>query len=88
MCELDLNESGKGPVAALMNIVLSLFTTVGGRDIAFSRATGYKLDDRVQVPVGERIFFIQIVQTGSGAHPASYRMDSRRSFTGGKAAGT
>jgi len=28
------------------------------------------------------------VQTGSGAHPASYPMGTRGSFPGGKAAGT
>jgi hypothetical protein len=39
-------------------------------------ATGYGIDDRlvgVRVPVGSRIFFY-VVQTVSGAHPASYPM--------------
>jgi hypothetical protein len=48
-------------------------------------ATAYGLDDRrvgVRVPVGSRIFLLHIVQTGSGAHPASYPVS-----TGGKAAG-
>jgi hypothetical protein len=57
------------------------------RDIAVGIATGYGLDDRgvgVRVPVGSRIFFLHVVQTGSGAHPTSYSMDS---FPGGKTAG-
>jgi hypothetical protein len=38
-------------------------------------ATAYGLDDRevrVGVPVGSKLSFLHIVQTGSGAHPASY----------------
>jgi hypothetical protein len=53
--------------------------------------TGYRLDVRgvaVRVPVGSRMFSsIHIVQTGSGAHPASYPMVTGGSFPGGKAAG-
>jgi hypothetical protein len=37
-----------------------------------------------RIPVGER--FSTPVQTGSGAHPASYKMGTE-SFPGGKAAG-
>jgi hypothetical protein len=43
-------------------------------------ATGYGLDDRgvgVRVPVGSRISFLRVVQTGSGAHPTSYPMVPR-----------
>jgi hypothetical protein len=47
------------------------------RDGAVGIATGYGLDDRgvgVRVPIGSRIFSKRSVQTGSGAHPASYPM--------------
>jgi hypothetical protein len=40
-------------------------------------ATGYGLDDqavRVQVPLEARFSLLHVVQTGSGAHPASYLM--------------
>jgi hypothetical protein len=50
-------------------------------------ATGYGLDGRgvgVRVPVGSRIF---VVQTGSGAQPASYPIGTGCSFSRGKAAG-
>jgi hypothetical protein len=54
-------------------------------------ATGYGLDDRmseVRFPAGaENIFLHHRVQTGSGAHPASYPMGTRISFPGGKLAG-
>jgi hypothetical protein len=38
-------------------------------------ATGYELEDRnvgVRLPVGSRFSLLHVVQTGSGAHPASY----------------
>jgi hypothetical protein len=42
----------------------------------------------VRVPVGAGNFSLHHrVQTGCGAHPASYPMDTRGSFPGGKAAG-
>jgi hypothetical protein len=44
----------------------------------FGIATGYGLDDRgvgVRVPIGSRIFFSSLVQSGSGVHPTtSYPM--------------
>jgi hypothetical protein len=52
--------------------------------------TGYGLYDRgvgVRVPVGSEFSLIHIVQTGSGAHPASYPMGTGGSFPGGKATG-
>jgi hypothetical protein len=52
-------------------------------------ATGYGLDDRgvgVRVLVRPRIFSL-VVQTGSGAHPASYLIGTGGSFPGGKVAG-
>jgi hypothetical protein len=49
--------------------------------------TDYRLDDwmiEVQIPVGAGNFsFWHCVQTGSGAHPASYPMGTRGSFHGG-----
>jgi hypothetical protein len=59
-------------------------------------ATGYGSDDRrvgVRVPVGSRIFLLQVVQTRSGVHPASYPMgiglyDGYRPIPVGKATGT
>jgi hypothetical protein len=38
-------------------------------------------------PLGAGNFSHHRVQTGSGAHPASYPMGNRGSFPGGKAAG-
>jgi hypothetical protein len=57
----------------------------GNRDSSVGIATGYGLDDRgvgVPVQVGLRISLFRIVQTGCGAHPASYQKG-----TGVKAAG-
>jgi hypothetical protein len=43
----------------------------------------------IQVPAGNGNFFLyHCVQTGSGAHPASYPMGNSGSFLGGKAAGS
>jgi hypothetical protein len=53
-------------------------------------ATGYGLDDQgigVPVPVGSRTFLLHVVQTGSGAHPASYPMGTGGSFPGVKRPG-
>jgi hypothetical protein len=50
------------------------------------RATGYGLDGRgvgVRVPVGANVSLPHVVQTESGAHPASYPVG-----TGCKAAGS
>jgi len=50
------------------------------------KATGWTTG--VRFPAGAGIFsFLHRVQSGSGAHPASYSMCTRGSFTGGKAAG-
>jgi hypothetical protein len=52
---------------------------------------GYGLEDRgsrVRFPAGVTNFSLHHrVQNGSGAHPASYPMDTRGSFPVGKAAG-
>jgi hypothetical protein len=53
-------------------------------DRAVGIATGYGLDSRevvVRIPVGAYFSPLHVVQTGSGAHPASYPMG-----TGSKAA--
>jgi hypothetical protein len=42
---------------------------------------------RVRIPVEGSYFPLHIVQTGSGAHRASYPMDTGGSFPLGKAAG-
>jgi hypothetical protein len=60
------------------------------RDSAVGIATGYGLDDggvRDRVPVESRISVLHVVQTGSGAHPASYPMGTGCAFAGGKAVG-
>jgi hypothetical protein len=61
------------------------------RDNSVGIATGYGLEDRmigVQFPAGDANFSLHHqVQTGSGVYPVSYPMDTRASFTGGKAAG-
>jgi hypothetical protein len=60
------------------------------RDSSVDIALGYGLDDRgsrVQFPVGAVNFSLHHrVQNGSGAHPASYPMDTRVSSAGGEAA--
>jgi hypothetical protein len=53
------------------------------QDSVVDVATGYWLDDRGvadRVPVGSRIFFLHVVQTGSGAHLTSYPMGTGGSF--------
>jgi len=57
----------------------------------FSSALGYGLDDRgARVPAGAGKFSLhqRCVQTGSEAHPASYPMGTKGSFTGGEATET
>jgi hypothetical protein len=61
------------------------------RDSSVGIGLGYRLDDRgsrVRFPAGTGNFSLNHrVQTGSGAHPASYPMGTVGSFPGGKAAG-
>jgi hypothetical protein len=60
------------------------------RDRVVGIAAGYWLYDRgvgVRVPVRSRISLPHVVQTGSGAHPASYPMGTEGTFPGGNAAG-
>jgi hypothetical protein len=53
------------------------------RDSSVGTATGYGLDDRL----GQEFSLLNVVQTGSGAYPASYPMGTGGFFPGGKAAG-
>jgi hypothetical protein len=61
-----------------------------GRDSSVGLAADYWLDGRVfgaRVPVGQEFSPFQVVQTGSGAHLASYPMGARGSFLGIKLPG-
>jgi hypothetical protein len=73
------------------NIKLTDSTGQNNWDSSVSIATGYGLDNqmiRVRFLARAGYFSLQHqVQTDSGAHPASYPMGMRCSFTGGKAAG-
>jgi hypothetical protein len=64
---------------------------IKSRDSSVGIALGYRLDgrgSRVRFPARAGNFSLHYrVQTGSGAHPASYPMGTRGSFPGGKAAG-
>jgi hypothetical protein len=61
------------------------------QDSSVGTVLGYGLDDRgsgVRFPAEAGNFSLHhSVQNGSGAHPASYPMDTRDSFLGGKTAG-
>jgi hypothetical protein len=57
-------------------------------DGSVGTATGYELKNRDSIPdSGKRFSLLHSVQTGSGAHTASYYMDNGSSFPGAKAAG-
>jgi hypothetical protein len=59
-------------------------------DSAVGIATVYGLNGlgfEVRVPVGAIFSHLHLVQTGSGAHPASYPMDNVDSSPGSKMAG-
>jgi hypothetical protein len=63
--------------------------TTGSRDSVVGIATGYWLDNRggQSSSPGRVKNFLHVVQTGSGANPASYPMGTGGSFPRGKAAG-
>jgi hypothetical protein len=70
-------------------IIFLLYPPVS-RDSAVGIATGCGLDDQgvgFHVPTGQAFSLLYVVQTSSGAHPASYPMGTRAFFPGGKAAG-
>jgi hypothetical protein len=64
-------------------------TVCGSRGSSGSIMSDYGLEDRaieVRSPTGAEDFSSSpCIQTGSGAHPASYPMGTRGSFPGGKA---
>jgi hypothetical protein len=66
-------------------------TIIGSGDSSVGIALGYGLDDQssgVRFPAGAGNFSLNHrVQNVYGTHPASYPMDNRGSFPGGKAAG-
>jgi hypothetical protein len=58
-----------------MFIINRIILFTRSRDSAVGIATGYGLDGRgvgVRLPVGPRFSLLRVVQTGSGAHPASW----------------
>jgi hypothetical protein len=77
--------------AAFLLLYFNLFNLYWSRDSSVGIALGYGLDvcsSRVGLPEGAGNFSLHHrVQNGSGAHPASYPMGIRGSFSGGKAAG-
>jgi hypothetical protein len=63
---------------------------VRSRDSLVATATSYGLDDRgaeVRVQLGSKISTLNVVQIGSGTHPASYTTCIIGSLLGGKADG-
>jgi hypothetical protein len=70
---------------------LTSIVTISFSNKSCTIALGYGLDDRgysLRFPAGAGNFSVHHrVQNGSGAHAASYPMDTRGSFPGGKAAG-
>jgi hypothetical protein len=71
-------ESAKTPTILLLPVVLLSTSIIG----AVSIVTSYGLDAE-----GKDFSPLHVVQTGSGAHVASYPMGTGDSFPGGKAAG-
>jgi hypothetical protein len=77
---------------SVVRISLYHLSTINkSREGSVGIALSYGLDDRgsrVRFPAAAGNFSLHHrVQNGSGAHPASYPMDTRGSFSGGKAAG-
>jgi hypothetical protein len=70
-------EKGTVPETFVTNIGIATGDGLDGREVGF------------RAPVGVRFFFsfLHVVQTGSGAHPASYRKDTERFFPGIKGPG-
>jgi hypothetical protein len=66
---------------------LNLFTVsvvLGTWDSVVGIVTGYRLE--FESRWGQKFLLLYVVQTGSGAHPASYPMGTEGFFPGGKAA--
>jgi hypothetical protein len=70
-------------------VILEFVFLCGSRSSSDSMVSDYGLDDRaieVRSPTGAEDFSSRLyVQTGSGAHPASYPMSTGGPFPGGKA---
>jgi hypothetical protein len=77
--------------AKYVSVFRNVYNQFSTPDSSVSIALGYGLDDRdSKVRFPARIGYFSLhhrVQNGSGAHPASYTMDTTVSFPGGKAAG-
>jgi hypothetical protein len=75
----------------MLRRIFNYWLSILSHDISVGIALSFGLDDwgsRVRFPVGAGNFSLHhSVQTGSGAHPASYPVGARGSFPGGKAAG-
>jgi hypothetical protein len=80
-----------GPTQLAMRWVpgaLSLWVKRPGREANHSPQSSAEAGLLVRVPAGAGNFSVHHrVQIGSGAHPVSYPMDTRGSFSEGKAAG-
>jgi hypothetical protein len=80
-----------GYTLVYVSILLLFLIKYKSRDSSVGIALGYGLDgrgSRVRFLAGARNFSIHHrVQNGSGAHPASYPMGTRGSFSGPKPAG-
>jgi hypothetical protein len=97
-CELEHCHGGESKrlakVQAFFYIQLHVTASVflhNSRDSSVGIALGYGLNDRgsrVRFSAGAGHFSLHHgIQNSSGAHPASYPMDTRGSFPGGKAVG-
>jgi hypothetical protein len=78
-------------MCTLLSVRPSYLSYFGMSDSSVGIALGYGLDDRgsrVRFPTGAGNFsHHHRVQNGSGAHPASYPIGTRGTFSGEKAAG-
>jgi hypothetical protein len=64
------------------------FKIVKSRDSSVDIATGYNLDGRGSIPGRDNIFsLVHSAQNGSGAHAASYQVNTELYFPGVKVAG-
>jgi hypothetical protein len=81
------------PFNCVVNITVFIYTRkpTRSRDSSVGIATGYGLDDQgvgSSSPGRVKQFpLLHIVQTGSGVHPTSYKMDTEGSFPGVKRQG-
>jgi hypothetical protein len=74
-----------------ISIIIIIIIIIDVTDSSVGIALGYRLDNRgsrVRFPAKAGNFSLHLrVQNGSGAHPASYPLDIRGFFHGGKAVG-